>query len=321
MLNRSKFTWFGMLMMVMLFVVGCVSSVSAAGDTNANANPNAQLSQEVQLLQKLNQLNLTNEQIDKMLPILKDISKTYTDSQNEVTKILTQQKDLLLKRKAQEAQALSEQIKAIREKASLKIKSAMVDLQLIFTPDQKQKLAKFDANLRPGMAMMMQKDGKVPADALKKILENRQARLKELNDKLATAKGDDKDKLQKEIKALNEQIAQLKDGKMPEGMGKMMVQATGQAKGNMMMQGKGNMMMQGKQGMMKQVKPGMMKKMMANGQMNGKMNANMNGKMDGKNVKVMQKQMLQKRGHVSPFERVKNLPTLIKALEQLRAGK
>lgn len=319
MLNRSKFTWFGMLVMVMLFVVGVVSSASAAGDATANSNPNVQLNKEVQLLQKLNILNLTNEQIDKMLPILKDISKTYTDSQSEVTKILTQQKDLLLKRKAKEAEALDVQIKAIREKAQLKIKSAMVDLQLIFTAEQKQQLAK--ATQRPGMAMM-NKDGKMSADMMKKVLENCQARLKELNDKLANAKGEDKEKLQKEIKALTEQIAQLKDGKMPQGMkDQMMGMAQGKGammnpdqKGKMAQGQKGMMqgqkgMMQGQKGMMMQGNKGMMQKMMVKGQMNAR------------GMKMMQKHMAQKGNRVSPFERVENLPTLIKVLEQLRAGK
>lgn len=125
----------GVLFMMFFFIAGVVGTVSAA-----SVDPMAQLKLEVNLLQQINQLNLTNEQIDKMIPILKNVQAIMQKANTDLQAVLVKEKELLLQRKVNEAEALQIERKVIREKAILQVKTVLVDLQKILTPDQLKRL-------------------------------------------------------------------------------------------------------------------------------------------------------------------------------------
>lgn len=126
---------YGALVMVFFLIAGVVGTVSAAG-----LDQTAQLKLEVDLLQQINQLNLTNAQIDQILPILKNVQGIMQKAETDLEKLLAQEKQLLLQRKTKEVEALQVEKKVIREKAVLQVKTALVDLQKILTPEQMKKL-------------------------------------------------------------------------------------------------------------------------------------------------------------------------------------
>ena len=303
MLNHKKFAILGAMLMVLLFVVGFVSNVSAAKEeTNV-----VELTKEVRLLQKITDLNLTNEQIDKMLPILKQVNKIYSDSQAELVKLLNQQKDLLLKRKTKEADALEVQRKTIREKATLNIKAQLVDLETILTKEQRAKM--IQNRLAQGQTRkFMVTDAKNP-----EILA--------LQDKVAKAQGAEKVKLQKQLDGMqkNVVIVQSKDGQimMEKPTQQIMIMKKGQ--GNA--QGKSDVIIcqpgmngQGMQGMM------MGKRMKGQGMQGQGMNGQGMG-MRGRGMRMHMQGQGAYRNGMGLFQNPNNLSDLIKVLENLRAAK
>lgn len=134
-MKKEKGILFGVLVMMFFFIAGVVGTVSAAG-----VDQTVQLKLEVNLLEQINQLNLTNEQIDKILPILKNVQTIIQTANTELQAVLAKEKELLLQRKTNEAEALQVEKRVIREKAALQVKTVLVDLQTILTPEQLKKL-------------------------------------------------------------------------------------------------------------------------------------------------------------------------------------
>lgn len=134
-MQTEKRALFGVLVMLVFLLAGVVGTVSAAA-----AEQTAQLRLEVRLLQRINELNLTNEQIDMLLPVLKSVQSIMQKSEADLEILLAKEKELLLQRKTKEAEALQVEKKVIREKAALQVKTALVDLQKILTPEQLKKI-------------------------------------------------------------------------------------------------------------------------------------------------------------------------------------
>lgn len=122
----------GILLMCVFFMAGLVE---------ASTIETKQLELEVRLLYFFNQLNLTNNQIDSMISIINAAQAVYQKSQEDYENILSNQKELLLQKKLTEAQELEDEKRIIRAKAELEIKTILLDLELVFSTEQKEKIA------------------------------------------------------------------------------------------------------------------------------------------------------------------------------------
>lgn len=137
-MGKERQGMYGIVVMIFFLLAGIVGTVSAAPVSD-------QLQLEVRLLEKINQMNLTNEQIDQILPILKQIDTTYDTTRTEINNLLNQEKELLLQRKTEEAKAVETQMRVIHEKAVLQVKQILLDLEMIFTSEQKAMLKRLAA--------------------------------------------------------------------------------------------------------------------------------------------------------------------------------
>lgn len=149
-MGKEKQGMYGIVVMFFFLLAGIVGTVSAASVPD-------QLQLEVRLLEKINQLSLTNEQIGQILPILKQVDTTYDASCKEIDNLLAQEKELLLQRKTEEAEAIGTKIRVIREKVDLQVKQVLLDLEMIFTPEQKAMLKKI-----PGGQIVLSVTPKMP---------------------------------------------------------------------------------------------------------------------------------------------------------------
>jgi Spy/CpxP family protein refolding chaperone len=101
-----------------------------------------QLQREVRLLQMINQLNLTDEQVEKLLPALKKLQEVSAIRQSQAVEMLERYKDALIK--GEKPGDVQRRMAAIRAQ-EMKVESETMKLQLmkILTPEQFRKLGAF----------------------------------------------------------------------------------------------------------------------------------------------------------------------------------
>lgn len=101
-----------------------------------------QLQREVRLLQMINQLNLTDEQVEKLLPALKKLQEVSATRQSQAVEMLGRYREALMK--GEKTGDVQRRMAAIRAQ-EMKVESETMKLQLmkILTPEQFRKLGAF----------------------------------------------------------------------------------------------------------------------------------------------------------------------------------